>query len=88
MKTHYIVRIYILTDRLGEWWETLKTDGSLDRFQPGTANWKKDKEFGSVEKAKRAGETKKVGRFKVVKLEPPVKPSIEWIETVVYQHGT
>lgn len=85
MKECHIIRVYILTDKQGEWWETLKTDGTLRRFIPGTGEYAKDKEFKDPDKARKHAESLEIKRFKVVKLTPPVRPSRTWGEEIVYE---
>ena len=85
MKPFIVISVYILTDRQGEWWETLKTDGSLDRFQNGLATYKKDKTFPSLDKAIQHG----LGlnrRFRVVRFTPPILPSRTWGQEVLHEH--
>lgn len=87
MKTHFVIRVYILTDSWGEWWEWLKYDNSTSRFEPGTAEFKRDKEFRTQEHAVKHGLAQGIKVFEVLKLDPPVPPSIEWGMEVVHRHG-
>lgn len=96
MKTHYVIRVYILTDKQGEWWETLKRDGSLRRFEPGTSNFNKDREFKDEGKAITFCQSLHVNetdRFEVVRLDPPTgtyetgKRNRTWGQAVVYEHN-
>lgn len=85
LKTFYAIKVYILTDSRGEWWETYKKDGSLRRFKPGEAEFNPDKEFKRESKAIRFADKELAGRrFQVVRYDPPIRPSITWRETVVH----
>ena len=86
MKEHFIIYVYILTDSNGEWWESLKKDGTTRRFAPGTAEFLRDHEFKTAELARQHGEKRGYERFRVVKLTPPVAPSITWGQEVVHDH--
>jgi hypothetical protein len=78
----YFVKVLILTDSRGEWWETCKANGGLARFEPGTAQYAKDKAFNSESKAIQFA--KQLGRrCAVYRLDPPIRPSITYTETTV-----
>jgi hypothetical protein len=87
VKAHYVVNTYILTDSRGQWWETLKADGSTRRFRSGTSTNLNDKSFKTVEAARKAGERNGYERFQVLHMTPPQKPSITWGQVVVYDSG-
>lgn len=72
----FIVRVFILTDKLGEWWEQVKTNGS-------TAMHGDDKYFKHQKDAERCA--RHFTRAKVVRLDPPQRPSRTWRETVVHE---
>ena len=84
MRTYYFISVYILTDSQGELWEWLNTDDDTRRFKPGTAELFKTKEFKTADLAKKHAEKLDLKRFKVIKSDPPVKPSITWGQTVIY----
>lgn len=84
LKTYYILKVYILTDKSGEWWESLNTDNNTRMFKSGTATFTKTKQFKSPDAAKKCGETLKLKRFKVVRLDPPPENSRTWQETLIY----
>jgi hypothetical protein len=86
MKSQIIVNVYILTDSQGEWWETLKTDGSTRRFRSGTAELLTDKTFPTPEKAMKYA-SERFQRFTVTRIDPPVAPSRVWEETVIHSVG-
>lgn len=88
MKTVYVISVYILTDSQGEWWERLKRDGSTSMWESGKAIPKRDREFTSAAAAKTFARNA-IGnrRYKVIELVPPVPPSREWVQTIVYEKG-
>jgi len=85
MKTFFKIKVYILTDSNGEWWEDLGKDGSLRGFVPGTSNFNYAKKFKTAESALVCAKNKQFKKFKVVRLDPPVKPSITWDETIIHE---
>ena len=87
LKPFHNIRVYILTDSNGEWWEYLKTDGSTSRFVAGTAEFKKDKEFNDPDKALKHAQRYGIKRFQVIRHDPPVRPSITWEQTVIHDIG-
>lgn len=79
-----IIQAYILTDRNGEWWETLKKDGSLNRFSLGKP--RKDMTFRTVKDAIKTGD--RLGtRYKVLELTEPTPPSITWTQKTAHEGG-
>lgn len=88
----FTVRAYILTDKDGEWWEFLNTNGDTRMFYSGTAKMTRTKFFKSQGAAIRAGKKlkqTKAGkivnqRFQVLQMTPPVKPSRTWGQETVY----
>lgn len=91
----FYISIYILTDKDGEWWEFLKTDNSLDKFERGTSNFKKDKSFSDFSKALKYAkkhvteeryptEDGKQRRFRIIGMSPPIKPSIVYGQQIMY----
>lgn len=77
MRVHFVIRVYILTDPLGEWWEVVKKDGStrMGALLP-------DREFGSAEAAVKYAD-RHFKRFNVIKLTPPIRPERTWDEQIV-----
>lgn len=70
-ESYYIVNVHILTDSWGEWWEHVKHDGSTSRWEAGTSEFKKDKEFKTPEAAKTYATNKGLQHFQVCRLDPP-----------------
>lgn len=87
MKTYWFINVYILTDSNGEWWESLKVDGSTRRFEPGSSEYMRDKEFKSADKALKHGNSLEIKRFQVIRNDPPIKPSITWGRTIEHDVG-
>lgn len=85
MKTYWFIKVYITTDQYGEWWETLKTDGSTRMWQGNTAVPLKDKEFKSLAAAQAYAEKNISFKFQIVRNDPPVPLSTIWIRTVEYE---
>jgi hypothetical protein len=94
-KMTFYIYIYILTDELGEWWEYLKTDGSLDKFERATHNYKKDKQFSSLDKAIKYAKNNltqdkfptingEQRHFQIIGMLPPIKPSITYSREIMY----
>ena len=79
----FIIKVFILEDGMGEWWETLKKDGSTNRFIPGTATFARDKEFKSATLA--INHAKQIpNKCKVIEMTPPIPPSRTWNEKLVW----
>lgn len=85
MKTYWFIKVYITTDQYGEWWETLKTDGSTRMWQGNTAVPLKDKEFKSLAVAQAYAKKNISFKFQIVRNDPPVPPSTSWIRTTEYE---
>lgn len=80
---YYEIRVFILEDSNGEWWETVGQDGTTRRFRPGTATLNRAKSFPSVAKAEKFALAHYAGRkIKVIHLSPPILPSHTWVETI------
>jgi hypothetical protein len=78
----FYVKVLILTDSRGEWWETYKANGNLNRFEPGTAQYAHDKSFKSDAKAIAFARGLN-RRCEVYRLDPPVRPSITYTQTTI-----
>lgn len=86
LKPEIIINVYILTDGQGEWWESLKIDGSTNRFQNGSDEYLKDKTFKTPEAALAYGKGR-FNRFQVIRQDPPSAPSRTWNETILHDIG-
>lgn len=84
MKEYFIINAYVLTDRLGEWWETVRSDGRLGNLLLTSAY---DKEFKTMAEAIKYTNTMTT-QCVVLKLTPPVAPSITWGRVAVYDTTT
>lgn len=69
--------------------DTIKVDGSLDRWVPGTAEYKEHMRFSSKEAAIRYAREHFLGKeFFVRQQWPPTPPNCEWTTKLLHHEKT
>jgi hypothetical protein len=76
MKAHYGLSAFVLADSMGEWWESVKTDGSTRMWSGQTLLT--GKQFKTAEQALAFARARGFKRYKVEHFTPPVRPSRTW----------